>query len=63
MAELLKDKIRAWRGKLSLKEAAAVLDIDYPSMRKYAAGKRTPCKLALIELERRMDQYRRSNNL
>ena len=53
---LLKDRIRKWQGKRSLKECAAILDIDYPSMRKYATGKRTPCKLALIELERRMAQ-------
>lgn len=57
MAEsLLKDRIKKWQGKRSLKECAAVLDIDYPSMRKYATGKRTPRKLALAELERRMAQ-------
>ena len=53
---LLKDRIKEWKGKRSLKECAAALDIDYPSMRKYATGKRTPSKLALAELERRMAQ-------
>lgn len=56
MANLLADKIRQWRGRLSLKEAAAALDVDYPTFRKYASGKRTPCKLALAELERRMNE-------
>ena len=40
---------------LILKECASDLGIDYPSMRKYAIGKRTPHKLALAELERRMN--------
>ena len=55
-AVLLKDRLKLWRGKLSLKEAAAKLDIDYPSYRKYETGKRTPCKLALREIERRIAQ-------
>lgn len=49
-----KEKLKAWRGRLSLKEAAAKLDIDYPSYRKYESGHRTPCKLARAEIERRM---------
>jgi hypothetical protein len=49
-----KRKIRLWKGDLSLKEAAVKLGVDYPSMRKYATGKRTPSKLAMAELERRM---------
>src|SRR5215813_3192643 len=52
---LLAEKLKAWRGRLSLKEAAAKLDIDYPTYRKYESGKRTPCKLALAELQRRLD--------
>jgi len=48
--------LKEWRGKRSLKEAAADLNIDYPSVRKYACGKRTPCKLARAELERRMER-------
>lgn len=56
MAEmLLAKRINEWRGNLSLKEAAAVLDIDYSTLRKYASGKRTPGKLARCEIERRMD--------
>ncbi len=53
---LLSKRINAWRGKLSLKEAAAKLDIDYATFRKYASGKRTPCKLALAELDRRLSE-------
>jgi transcriptional regulator with XRE-family HTH domain len=47
-------QLKAWRGKRSLKEAAAALDVDYPSYRKWETGKRTPAKLSLCELERRM---------
>jgi len=54
---LLAERIRVWKGKLSLKEAASKLDIDYPTLRKYASGKRNPCKLAAAELERRMSQH------
>jgi len=54
-AVLFKDRLKLWRGKkLSLKEAAALLDVDYPTYRKYETGKRTPCKLALAEIERRL---------
>lgn len=56
-----KDRLKAWRGALSLKEAAAALDIDYPTYRKYETGKRTPCKLALAEIERRMVEDRPEN--
>lgn len=52
----LAEKIKNWRGKRNLKEAAAELGIDYPSFRKYAAGKRTPGKLALMEIGRRMEE-------
>lgn len=52
---LFKDMLKNWRGTRSLKEAAAVLEIDYPSYRKYETGKRTPVKLAQIEIERRMN--------
>lgn len=55
MAEVLfKDRLKQWRKNRSLKEAAADLGVDYPSYRKYETGKRTPCKLALAELDRRM---------
>lgn len=51
-----KDKLKTWRGKLSLKEAAAVLEMDYSTYRKYECGKRTPCKLALRKLEDLMSE-------
>jgi hypothetical protein len=51
---LFKDALKLWRGSRSLKEAAAVLDIDYPSYRKWETGKRTPVKLSQLEIERRM---------
>lgn len=56
MAELLADRLKRWRGPLRQKEAAAKLDIPLPTYRKYENGKRTPAKLALVELERRMNQ-------
>jgi hypothetical protein len=52
-----KTKLKKWRGQRSLKEAAAAIDVDYPSYRKYETGKRTPCKLALAEIERRMNDH------
>ena len=53
MAEvLLKDRLKQWRGKRSLKEAAAALGVDYPTYRKYETGKRNPCKLAAQQLDR-----------
>lgn len=51
-------KIKRWRGKLSLKEAAAALDIEYSYFRKYSCGKRTPGKLAMETIERRMEAVR-----
>jgi Helix-turn-helix len=55
MADLLKNRLREWRGKRRQKEAAADLDIPVPTYRKYEYGKRTPNRLALAELNRRMD--------
>jgi len=55
MTALLKDQLREWRGKRRQKEAAADLDIPLPTYRKYEYGKRTPNKLALAELTRRME--------
>ena len=46
--------LRRWRGGLRQKEAAAILDLPLPTYRKYECGKRTPNKLALAELERRL---------
>ena len=52
MAEaLLKDRLKEWRGDRSLKEAAAVLKLDYPTYRKYETGKRSPCKMAMRYLD------------
>lgn len=53
---LLKDKLRIWRGKLYQKEAAEILGIPLATYRKYESGKRTPNKLALAELERRIGE-------
>jgi len=50
----LAKRLKIWRGKLYQKEAAAILDLPIPTYRKYENGKRTPNKLALAELERRM---------
>lgn len=54
MTETLKAKIARLRGSRSLKEFAADVGVDYPSFRKYACGKRTPRKLGMAELDRRM---------
>lgn len=54
MAETLSRRLRVWRGKRRQKEAAADLDVSLPTYRKWEYGKRTPSKLALAELERRM---------
>ena len=52
--DLLAKRLRVWRGKRRQKEAAAVLDLPLATYRKYEYGKRTPSKLALVELERRL---------
>jgi len=54
MTERLSKRLKIWRGKLRQKEAADRLDIPLPTYRKYENGHRTPNKLALAELERRM---------
>lgn len=56
VSETFVETIRKWKGDLSLKEAAALLGVDYPSFRKYACGKRTPGKLARQMLEIKMKQ-------
>lgn len=53
---LLKDRLKTWRGKRYRKEAAALLDIPLATYRKYEEGRRTPNKLALAELERRLER-------
>ena len=50
------EELKAWRGKLYQKEAASNLDIPLTSYRKYENGKRTPNKLAMAELRRKMEQ-------
>jgi hypothetical protein len=51
---LLKKELEIWQGKRNAKTAAADLDIPLATFRKYRNGKRTPNKLALAELKRRM---------
>lgn len=53
--KLLKDDLRAWRGKRRQKQAASDLDIPLATYRKYEKGKRTPNPLAMAELRRRME--------
>lgn len=57
MPEQLSTRLKNWRlgNRLLLKEAAAKLDIPHGTYRKYEAGKRTPNKLALSEIERRLN--------
>jgi len=55
LTEQFKDVLKAWRGTLRQKEAAAKLDVPLSTFRKWENGKQTPVKLARIELERRMN--------
>lgn len=54
LSTLLANKLRVWRGKRYRKEAASDLGIPLATYRKYEEGKRTPNKLAMAELERRL---------
>lgn len=54
---LFKDEIKRWRGLRRQKEAAEDLDIPLPTYRKYEYGKRTPGKLAMVELRNRMERH------
>lgn len=56
VTELFSKRLRVWRGKLYQKEAAAKLDVPLPTFRKWENGKQTPNKLALAEIERRMER-------
>ncbi len=49
-----KDELREWRGRLRQKEAAEKLDVPVATFRKWEIGKRTPNKLAMAEIKRRM---------
>lgn len=52
---LFKDRLRELRGKLVQKEMAAKLDVSVSRYRAWEYGKRTPEKLALLEIERRIE--------
>lgn len=51
---LLSKELKLWQGKRNCKTAAGDLDIPLPTYRKYVTGKRTPNKLAMVELIRRV---------
>lgn len=53
-----KDRLKEWRGKLYQKEAAEILSVSTATIRKWESGKRTPGKLALAEIERRMEAHK-----
>jgi len=55
MSKTFAKELKTWRGSRIAKEAASDLDIPLPTYRKYEYGKRTPGKLAMIELKRRME--------
>jgi hypothetical protein len=48
--------LRKWRGKRVRKRGAAVLGLPLATYSKYEYGKRTPNKLAMVELLRRMEE-------
>jgi transcriptional regulator with XRE-family HTH domain len=48
------ERLRKWRGKRRQKEAAADLDVTLAAYRKWEYGKRTPKKITLAEIDRRM---------
>jgi DNA-binding transcriptional regulator YiaG len=54
---LFKKRLKAWRGKRRQKEAANDLDVTLAAYRKWEYGKRTPTKLSMVELERRMELH------
>jgi len=57
LIEQFKKRLKRWRlenGNLRQKEAADKLSVSVSTIRKWESGKRTPNKLALLELERRM---------
>jgi hypothetical protein len=58
MPKTFSKELKEWRGDRIQKEAASALDIPAPTYRKYEYGKRTPNKLSMIELKRRMDANR-----
>ena len=52
---LLSKELKIWQGKRNKKTAASDLGLEYSTYRKYLNGKRTPNKLAMAELVRRMN--------
>ena len=52
---LLRKELKLWQGNRNAKTAAFDLDLPLPTFRKYLNGKRTPNKLAMAELKRRME--------
>lgn len=54
MAQTLAKKLEAWRQGRTNPECAALLGIPLATYRKYLYGNRTPNKLAMVELEKRM---------
>jgi DNA-binding transcriptional regulator YiaG len=54
MAELLKDRLKKWRGDRRQKNAADDLRVSLATYRKWENGKRTPNALAMAELDRRI---------
>lgn len=58
MADKFKNRLRAWRYSFTpwkyQKEAAEILSVSTATIKKWEAGKRTPTKLAMGEIERRM---------
>ena len=53
----LKKELEIWQGKRNAKTAASDLQIPLATFRKYRNGKRTPNKLALAELRRRLEKF------
>jgi len=56
-AILWKDRVREWRGKLTQKEAADILDVPATTLRAWEYGKRQPKKASAQEFERRMETH------
>jgi len=56
----LQDQLRIWRGTRYQKEAADALGVPLWSYINWEAGRRIPSKLALKELQRRLNQNTQS---
>lgn len=51
---LFSQRLKAWRGKRLQKEACEDLGVSLPTYRKWEYGKRTPDKVKMMEIDRRM---------